>query len=281
MRLWETSTGREIRTVRGQKGQVEGVAFSPDGKRIASANGKTVTLWDRTTGQELLDLHGHSGNVVSVAFSPDGKRLASAGGNALVGQPGEVKVWDASTGRDLLTLRGHTGRLFRVTFSPDGQRIASASWDRTIRLWDATTGQEVLALRGHKAAVHDVAFSPDGACIASASYDHTVRLWDSSVNLVTFLLNVDWRHKDDQSRDEPFLREIARRQLEASARDEATRWNQTAAAIGRRMKCDLDRVDMTEYSFRGSRAETTRNGQQSFEAWGDCAGLVYLKAAAW
>ena len=256
------------------------MAFSPDGKRLAWANGETVTLWDRATGQGPLDLHGHSGRVESVAFSPDGKRLASAGGNLLVGQAGEVKVWDASTGQDLLTLRGHTGRLFRVTFSPDGQRIASASWDGTIRLWDATTGQELLALHGHTAAVHDVAFSPDGTRIASASGDQTVRLWDSNANLVSFLLNAAWRHNDDQSRDEPFLREIVRRQLETNARDEATRWNQAEATIGRSMKCDLDRVDMTEYRFRGSRTETTRNGQQSFEAWGDCAGHVYLKAAA-
>ncbi len=162
VRLWETNTGQQVLTIRGHKGHVTSVAFSPDGQRLASANGGTVTLWDATTGHEVIDLRGHSGPVQSVAFSPDGKRIASAGGQSFVGKPGEVKLWDATTGHEILTLHGHTGPVFSVAFSPDGQRLASTSWDRTVRLWDSTTGQEVINLRGHTGAVHSVTFSPDG-----------------------------------------------------------------------------------------------------------------------
>jgi WD40 repeat protein len=278
VRLWEPSTGQEIRTFRGNKGQVTSVAFSPDGKRLASANGETVTLWDSSTGQAVVDLGGHSGLVQSVAYSPDGKRLASAGGKSFVGQPGEVKVWDASTGENLFTSRGHTGPIFSVAFSPDGQRIASTSWDRSIRLWDATTGQEILALRGHEAAIHNVAFSPDGHRIASASDDLTVKLWDATASRASFMLNADWRYKDYRTRDEPFLREIALRQLETNARDEVSRWNQAAAGVRSEIKYELDRVDMKDYMFRGGQTMTTGKGKQSFEASGDCIGHVYLKA---
>jgi WD40 repeat protein len=253
------------------------VAFSPDGQRLASANGETVTLWDATTGHEVFDLRGHSGPVQSVAFSPDGQRLASAGGQSFVGKPGEVKLWDATTGQDILTLRGHTDPVFSVAFSPDGQRLASTSGDRTVRLWDATTGQEVLNLRGHTSSVFSVAFSPDGQRLASASDDTTVKLWDSTTGHAYFMLAGDWHHEGVQSRDEEFLRQIARQQLEAKAKEEISWWNHSAASIRGGIKYVFDRVDMKEYRFRGSKTMTTGNGQQSFEASGECTGHVYFK----
>jgi hypothetical protein len=91
------------------------------------------------------------------------------------------------------------------------------------------------------------------------------------------MLNADWRHKDHQSRDEPFLREVAVWQLEAKARDEVSRWNQAGSGGRRGIKYELDRVDMKDYTLRGVQTVTTGNGKQSFEAWGDCAGHVYLR----
>ena len=140
------------------------MAFSPDGKRLASASqDETVKVWDAATGQETLTLKGHTSGVMSVAFSPDGKRLASAS------MDGTVKVWDAATGQETLTLKGHTGPVTSVAFSPDGKRLASASADKTVKVWDAATGQETLTLKGHTGGVTSVAFSPDGQRLASAS----------------------------------------------------------------------------------------------------------------
>jgi predicted Ser/Thr protein kinase len=169
------------RTFYGHTGPVSSVAFSPDGKRLASASwDRTVKVWDVGTGQETLTLRGHPGEVYCVAFSPDGKRLASGGGDPVnPRKPGEVKVWDAVSGQEALTLKGHTGFVYSVAFSRDGQRLASGGLDWTLKVWDAVSGQEALTLKGHTGGVWSVAFSPDGQRLASASQDRTLKVWDA------------------------------------------------------------------------------------------------------
>jgi WD40 repeat protein len=188
VKLWDADTGREIRTLGGHTAGVFDVAFSPDGRYLASACAdKIVRIWDITDlSRKARMLPGHEGHVRRVVFlPPDGRHLATAGGMSFAapgGIPstfGEVKIWDLATERVLHKLRGHTDRVRGLACSSDGRRLATASDDRTIKLWDTTTGEEVFSLRGHTAGVLSVAFSPDGLRIVSGSIDRTAIVWDT------------------------------------------------------------------------------------------------------
>jgi WD40 repeat protein len=114
------------------------IAFSPDGRRLATGGEKyAVQVWDVETGKELQTLAGHTGDVYSVAFSPDGRWVASAG------EDSTVKVWDGQAGRCVRTFRGHTGLVASVAFTPDGRRLVSGSRDHTVKVWDLTELDEV------------------------------------------------------------------------------------------------------------------------------------------
>ena len=151
------------------------VAYSPDGKTLASGHGDpTVRLWDTATGREVRVLRGEEGQIYGVAFSPDGKTLAC------VGTDSTVRLWDTAAGREIRILRGHTNTIDHVSYSPDGKTLASAGFDRMLKLWDAATGQEVYTLRQRADSCMSVTFSPDGRTLASSWGDQTVKLWDAT-----------------------------------------------------------------------------------------------------
>ena len=153
---------------------VRSVAFSPDGKLLASGSwDTTIGLWNVETGREIRVLTGHTRGVESVAFSPDGKLLASGSWDNTIG------LWNVETGREIGVLTGHTARVNSVAFSPDGRLLASGSDDKTIRLWNVETGTGIGVLsKRHTRTVYSVAFSPDGRLLASGYDDHTIRLWN-------------------------------------------------------------------------------------------------------
>jgi WD40 repeat protein len=181
--LWDTKTGRQFLSLRGPIGFVTAVAYSPDGKHLASAcRDGTAKVWNAHTGERILSLAGHTNSVNDVSFSPDGRHLASASSD------GTVKIWDAQTGRELTTLKGHTSGLGGLAYSPDGTRLATASSDLTVKVWRAAAGLAVSSLRGHGGPVSSLAFSPDGKRLVSASDNGTLKLWDVATGREALLL---------------------------------------------------------------------------------------------
>ncbi len=229
--LWDAASGDTLRTLAGHEDGVMSIAFSPDGKHLASASrDQTIRIWEYATGKETSTLRGHTNRVANLAYSPGDPLLASASDD------GSVRVWDPVGGRLLRTLRGHTGpviwlafnaqgnrlasagndgtvkiwdptldpdcRSFRlerplalgVSFSPDGRKLAASGSDGEMKIFDASTGREIQSPVGHKQRVWSVAFSPSGDRLVSAGEDETARIWDAATGreLVCFRGHTKW-----------------------------------------------------------------------------------------
>ncbi|MBI5931562.1 MAG: protein kinase [Chloroflexi bacterium] len=159
----------------GHTDLVRSVAFSPDGRSIASGGrDNQIIVWDAQNHTKRYVLTGHEDWINSVAFSPDGTVLASGSAD------NTVRLWDVASGQMLdQPLEASIGAVWSVRFSPDGQFLAAGGEDGLIQIWDVKTHLPLgPPLAGHTDIVYSVAFSPDSQMLASGSADSTVRLWD-------------------------------------------------------------------------------------------------------
>ena len=173
IRLWEVDSGRRLRVLSDDMGEVNAVAFDPRGRSLASgSDDRRARLWDPSSGRVRHSLAGHARVVLSVAFDAEGAMLATSSADST------VKLWRVTTGRLVHSLEGHAATVCTVAFHPGGHTVASASEDGTIRIWDVAGGRLLRTLEGHSVGVRHLAFPPDGRLLASLGFDGSVRLWD-------------------------------------------------------------------------------------------------------
>jgi RNA polymerase sigma factor (sigma-70 family) len=176
VRLWDTSSGKELRRFKGEDWQIR--RFSPVGNLLAvtkKESKKTLHLLDVESGKEVRSF-SHPAAVGAVAFSSDGKMLAFAG--AEIGQPGRIALWDLERGEQIGTLGGHKDAVFALAFATDGKKLASGGYDKTIRLWDLASRKELHPAVQLRTPVYRLTFSRDGKTLISRGAENHLRLWD-------------------------------------------------------------------------------------------------------
>jgi WD40 repeat protein len=209
--------GQLLKTWTDHTGWIRQLAFSPDGKLLATVGNEdqTLRIWEIETGNCRHILTGHKGPVLSCAFHPSQAIIVSGSGDQTVkfwdtttgdclqtwaGQNhhiwsvafnptgqilatgdggGSIKLWHLETGECYAALTGHIGLIYSLSISLNGQMMASSASDATVRVWDLQTGQCQRVLQEHTNDVFDVAFSPNGKTLVSGSFDHAVKFWDT------------------------------------------------------------------------------------------------------
>jgi WD40 repeat protein len=195
VRLWDVTSGRSLRVLKGLAAEVNSVVISPDGKMVAGCAIKDIKIWDIVSGQEIRTISATSSGasdpyVHRIAFSPDGRTIAAAMAR------GGIQLWDVASGNEVITL-GHPDVEYAdaLAFSPDGKTIAGAT-EGMLKIWDAASGSELHSIRAHSGYLQALAFSNDGRRLVTGGRDAKVKLWDlatfAEVVTLVALGNDDW-----------------------------------------------------------------------------------------
>ncbi len=232
---------------RGHRDVLRAVAWSPDGRHIASGGDDAIVeVWGAFAGKQVLFYDGHREGIFTIAWSPNSQYIASGGDTA--------QVWNASTGDSVFIYEGHANNPFpynfitAVVWSPGGKRVASGSWDQTVQVWDAFTGKHVITYRGHTYYVNCVAWSPNGKYIASGSGDTSVQIWDSATgeHLLTYHRHTDMVYGVQWSPDGTHI-------VSGDARGKVLVWNATTANTIITYSGHVDQVTAVAWSPDGTR----------------------------
>lgn len=173
--LFDLQSGAELLRL-DEDNSVLGVAFSPAGDTVVTANHESVSVWDIQTRQRVKQFSVPNGTVVTIALSPDGKTLVTGSDGT---KPVRVRLWDLASGQQVQGF-DDPAPVNSVAFSPNGKYILSGGTDYVARLWEVASGQLVRTFVGHTFWIWGVGFSPDGKYVLTASQDRTARLWDAS-----------------------------------------------------------------------------------------------------
>ena len=175
IKLWDVSSGREIRTVHDND-VIRTATFSPNGEYVLYGGFGALKLLEVSSGKQMRTFGANSRYVKSVAFSPNGQYALSGSSQ------NSVKLWDIASGREIRTFEGHTECVNSVAFSPNGELALSGSGflnrDNTLRLWEINTGKLIRIFKGHTAEINSICFSSNGRYALSGGSDRSLKLWD-------------------------------------------------------------------------------------------------------